>query len=68
MSGRIGKQLSLISAASAAVKLGWRVLRYNSRQLGSRQGVYDAVEEVCEIISGADCQHARNYDTGEDGL
>lgn len=39
--------------ANAAVELGWRVLRFNSRQLGSKRGVYEAVEQVCQIISEA---------------
>ena len=35
--------------SNRAVELGWRVLRYNSRQLGSVQGVRDAVEQVWSI-------------------
>ena len=38
--------------ANLAIELGWKVLRYNSRQLGSRQGVSDAVEQVCRVLCG----------------
>lgn len=33
-----------------AIKLGWRVMEYTSRCLGSRQKVEDAVEEVKELL------------------
>ena len=36
--------------ANAAVALGWRVLRYNSRQLGSRRGVSEAVGQVGQVL------------------
>ena len=39
--------------ANAAVELGWKVLRFNSRQLGSMQGVKDAVEQVCRVLCEA---------------
>ena len=39
--------------ANLAVELGWKVLRYNSRQLGSKQGVSDAVEQVSRVICAA---------------
>lgn len=38
---------------NAAIEQGWRVLRYTSRQLGSRQGVSDAVEQVCRVLCTA---------------
>ena len=37
---------------NAAVASGWRVLRYNSRQLGSLAGCRDAVDQVCSILCG----------------
>ena len=40
--------------ANLAVELGWRVLRYNSRQLGSRAGVDEAVEQTTRVICGVD--------------
>jgi len=39
--------------ANAAVELGWRVLRYNTRQLGSKAGVADAVEQVARVLCSA---------------
>ena len=36
--------------ANAAVAKGWRVLRYNSRQLGSHGATEEAVREVCRLI------------------
>lgn len=39
--------------ANAAVEQGWRVLRFNSRQLGSKQGVVDAVDMVARLVCGA---------------
>ena len=38
--------------ANLAIELGWRVLRYNSRQLGSRRGVSEAVEQVARVLCG----------------
>lgn len=35
---------------NAAVSLGWKVFRFNSRQLGSRAGVEDAVGLVSEFM------------------
>ena len=35
---------------NAALLAGWIVLRYNSRQLGSKQAVSDAVEEVARVL------------------
>ena len=53
---------------NAAVELGWRVLRYNSRQLGSKQGVVDAVQQTCQIICDAkelEPQYERTDDVGD---
>jgi len=36
----------------AAVVNGWRVLRYTSRCLGSKQKAADAVEQVCLVLCG----------------
>ena len=36
--------------ANAAVLLGWRLLRFDSRLLGSKQKVADAVEQTVELI------------------
>lgn len=38
---------------NAAVEAGWRVLVFNSRQLGSKQGVQDAVEQVSRVLCEA---------------
>ena len=35
---------------NAAIELGWRVLVFDSRTLGSKQGVADAVEQVCRVL------------------
>ena len=37
---------------NAAVVMGWRVLRYTSRCLGSKQKAADAVEQVCLVLCG----------------
>ena len=37
--------------ANAAVLLGWKLLRFSSRQLGSRQGVEDAVEMTVQLLT-----------------
>ena len=39
--------------ANAAIELGWKVLRYNSRQLGSKAGLSEAVEQICRVLCGA---------------
>ncbi|MCA9233312.1 MAG: DUF559 domain-containing protein [Planctomycetales bacterium] len=39
--------------ANRAIALGWKVLRYNSRQLGSMAGVRAAVEEVSQVLCEA---------------
>jgi len=39
--------------ANAAIELGWKVLRFNSRQLGSKQGVVEAVELVNRVLCEA---------------
>ena len=36
-----------------ALELGWKVFRYNSAQLGSKQKVTDAVEQVVAFICNA---------------
>jgi len=36
--------------ANRAVEMGWRVFRYNTRQLGSIRGVEEAVDQVCGFI------------------
>lgn len=36
--------------ANRAVAMGWRVFRYNSRQLGSKRGVEEAVDQVWEFL------------------
>lgn len=43
---------------NAAIEQGWRVLRFTSRQLGSKQGVSDAVEQVCRLLCGATTKEA----------
>ena len=40
--------------ANAGVASGWRVFRYNSRQLGSKKGVSDAVEQVWWFLCALD--------------
>lgn len=40
--------------ANLAVVCGWRVLRFNSRQLGSRQGVADAVALTWGLLCDVD--------------
>ena len=35
---------------NAAVELGWRILRYTSKQLGSKAKVEEAVDQVCRIL------------------
>ena len=40
--------------ANSAVLLGWRVLRFNTRQLGSKLGVAEAVALVDMVISRAE--------------
>jgi very-short-patch-repair endonuclease len=40
--------------ANAGVASGWRVFRYNSRQLGSKKGVSDAVEQVWWFLCSLD--------------
>lgn len=37
--------------ANAAVILGWKLLRFNSRSLGSLQGVQDAVEMTVQLLT-----------------
>ena len=37
---------------NAAVLQGWKILRYSSRQLGSKAGVAQAVEEVSRVLCG----------------
>jgi len=37
---------------NAAVELGWKVLRFNSRSLGSHRGVQEAVDQVCRVLCG----------------
>lgn len=39
--------------ANAAIERGWKVLRFNSRQLGSRAGVVEAVDQVNRVLCGA---------------
>ena len=39
--------------ANAAVRQGWRVFRYNSKQLGSHAAVEGAGEEVCAFLCQA---------------
>lgn len=39
---------------NAAVEDGWRVLVFDSRLLGSRQKVSDAVEQVCHVLCEAE--------------
>ena len=36
--------------ANAAVELGWYVLRFNSRQLGSHGATEEAVRQVCRVL------------------
>ena len=36
--------------ANAAIELGWHVLRYGSRMLGSHDKATDAVAQVCRVI------------------
>lgn len=38
---------------NAGVELGWRVLRFTSRNLGSRQAVSDAIQQVLQVITVA---------------
>ena len=40
--------------ANAALEQGWRVFRFDSRLLGSRKGVSDAVAQVVEFICKAE--------------
>ena len=36
--------------ANLAILEGWKVLRFNSRQLGSMDGVVEAVEQTAELV------------------
>lgn len=38
---------------NAAIELGWTVLRYNSRQLGSHGSTEEAVRQVCRVLISA---------------
>lgn len=38
---------------NAAVELGWTVLRYNSRQLGSHGSTEEAVRQTCRVLLNA---------------
>ena len=47
---------------NAAVVSGWRVFRFNSRQLGSQAGVRDAVDLVAGVL--CDAQEIKANDLG----
>ena len=52
-----------------AVTLGWRVLVYDSRLLGSAAGVEDAITQVAKLLCGVsgDIYHDGGLVCGEDG-
>ena len=54
--------------ANRAVELGWRLLRFDSRLLGGKQGVIDAVNQTCRIICGIGGENAGSDRLGGAGV